>query len=131
MATAGAVRGPAFLGHDTFESQPGGGFQERLPILKALGTADMDAIGATQHIGQPRLTLLKRQSTQVTFSEPQQIESPKCVQVISISALKRLEVGNALMIQRSDFSIQDDVADGQPGNADQIWEAKAKIIPAF
>ena len=36
------------------------------------------------------------------------------------------------MIQRSDFSIEDDVADGQPGyRANQIWEAKAKIIPAF
>jgi hypothetical protein len=70
MATAGAIGGTALLGHDTFEPQPGGGFQKRLPILEALRIADMDANHAAQQIGQPRATLLKRQSTQVTFSEP-------------------------------------------------------------
>jgi hypothetical protein len=51
---------------------------------------------------------------------------------IAIAALKRLEIGKALMIQRSDFSIEDDIAGGQPGyRAHQIWEAKAKIIPAL
>jgi hypothetical protein len=54
------------------------------------------------------------------------------VQVIAIAALKRLEIGEALMIQRSDFSIQDDVAEGQRCCcAHQIWEAKGKIIAAF
>ena len=70
MATAGAVGGPTFLGHDAFESQPDGGSQKRLPILKALRIADVDAIQATQHIGQPRLALLKRQSTQIASSDP-------------------------------------------------------------
>jgi len=61
MAKAGAVG---------FESQPGNGFQKRLPILEALRIADVDAIGATQHIGQLRLALRDRQSTQVAFPEP-------------------------------------------------------------
>jgi hypothetical protein len=51
------------------------------------------------------------------------------MQIVAMRPLKRLEVRKALVIKGGDLSIQDDVADGQAGYpANQIWEAKAKIV---
>ena len=59
MARAGAIGGAPFLGHDTFESEPHGGVQEPLRILKALRIADVDAIRSTEQIGELRFALLR------------------------------------------------------------------------
>ena len=128
-ARTGAIGGTAFLRHDAFEPEPDGGFQKRLPVLEALRIADVGAIRPGQQIGQTRLALFERQHSQVALPDAQQIESPKCVQIVAMRPLKRLEVRKALVIEGGDLSIKDDVADGQAGyRANQFWEAKAKIV---
>jgi hypothetical protein len=129
QARTGAIRGAAFLRHDAFEPEPDGGFQKRSPVLEALRIADVGAIRPAQQVGQIRLALFERQHPQVALPDAQQIESPKCVQIVATRPLKRLEVRKALVIEGGDLSIKDDVADWQAGYcAKQIWEAKAKIV---
>ena len=128
-ARAGAIGGAAFLRHDAFEPKPDGGFQKRVPVLEALKIADVGAIRPGQQVGQICLALFERQHPQVALPDAQQIESPKCVQIVAMRPLKRLEVRKALVIEGGDLSIKDDVADRQAGHrANQIWEAKAKIV---
>ena len=77
----------------------------------------MKAIRSTsKFLRLPSLALLQRQDAEIAFPDPQQIESPKGMEVIAISSLQGLEVRKTVTVERGDSPIQDHVVDRNPGD---------------